>query len=144
MTKSFILGALGLAVLLALGWNAFIEAPEQRAATTGGIGDALVAVSLPDALTGKQQIGARAFETNCATCHGVNAAGRDGIGPPLVHIIYEPSHHGDQSFHLAVMNGVRSHHWPYGNMPPVDGLTTGDVDMIVDYVRALQRSNGIN
>lgn len=144
MRKSLILGALGLVVLLVLGWNSFIKAPEQNAATSADIGAALVAVSLPDAFTGKQQFGATAFEANCAACHGVNGAGREGMGPPLVHIIYEPSHHGGQSFHLAVMNGVRGHHWPFGNMPPVDGLTTGDVDAIVDYVRALQRANGIN
>src|SRR3546814_5818671 len=30
-----------------------------------------------------------AFDGNCATCHGVNAAGT-GNGPPLVHNIYNP------------------------------------------------------
>jgi len=29
-------------------------------------------------------------------------------------------------------------------MPPVEGLTQGDVKMIAGYVRELQRANGIN
>ncbi len=60
-----------------------------------------------------------------------------------IHKIYEPSHHGDYAFQMAVTNGVQSHHWPFGNMPPVEGLTQGDVKNIVSYARALQRANGI-
>ena len=48
------------------------------------------------------QSGKRGFEAKCAACHGVNAAGQDGVAPPLVHKIYEPSHHGDESFQRAV------------------------------------------
>ena len=104
---------------------------------------ALVAVTVPE-ITGMAVTGKIAFEAKCATCHGLNAAGREGAGPPLVHKIYEPSHHGDGSFQLAVQQGVRSHHWNFGNMPPVDGVTVAEVKMIVDYVRQLQRANGIN
>ena len=32
------------------------------------------------------------FNANCARCHGRLAAGTD-VGPPLVHIYYEPNHH---------------------------------------------------
>ena len=80
----------------------------------------------------------------CAACHGVNAAGKDGVAPPLVHKIYEPSHHGDESFQRAAALGVRAHHWPFGNMPAVEGVTRGDVKMITAYIRELQRANGIN
>ena len=83
-----------------------------------------------------------AFVENCSACHGVNALGTDQ-GPPLIHKIYEPSHHGDGSFANAVRNGVRGHHWRFGNMPPVDGLTDHDLTAIVHYVRTLQRANGI-
>ncbi|KKK93735.1 hypothetical protein LCGC14_2689930, partial [marine sediment metagenome] len=31
-----------------------------------------------------------------------------------------------------------------GNMPPVEGVTPGEVKMVVAYVRELQRANGIN
>lgn len=105
---------------------------------------ALVAISLPAALSEQAQIGKIGFEANCASCHGLNAVGKDGVAPPLVHKIYEPSHHGDEAFQRAVALGVQGHHWPFGNMAPVDGLTRSDVAMIVAYIRELQQANGIN
>jgi len=39
--------------------------------------------------------------TYCATCHGDNAAGRDGIGPPLVHLLYQSGHHGGAALLLS-------------------------------------------
>ncbi|MDT8344571.1 MAG: cytochrome c [Thermohalobaculum sp.] len=83
------------------------------------------------------------FEARCASCHGKNAAGTDK-GPPLVHRIYEPSHHADFAFVRAVRNGVRSHHWRYGDMQPVEGVTDKQIEWIATYVRELQRANGIN
>lgn len=94
-------------------------------------------------LSGNEPLGETAFTAKCASCHGENAAGRNGMGPPLIHKFYEPGHHGDQAFLLAVQNGVRAHHWPFGDMPPVEGLTQSDVANIVAYIRALQRANGI-
>ena len=105
---------------------------------------ALADVLLPKILSQNAQIGKLGFEAKCATCHGLNAAGQDGVAPPLVHIIYEPTHHGDETFQRAVAVGVRGHHWPFGDMPPVEGIPRGDVTMIVAYVRELQRANGIN
>ncbi|WP_269586208.1 c-type cytochrome [Roseibium sp. Sym1] len=84
------------------------------------------------------------FRENCSACHGENAAGREKLGPPLVHRIYEPGHHGDGAFFLAVQQGVRAHHWPFGNMPPVAGVPHNDVENIIVYVRRLQQANGIN
>lgn len=101
-------------------------------------------VLLPDTLSKNAQIGKLAFESKCTSCHGTNAAGRDGVAPPLVHIIYESNHHGDESFQRAVAMGVQAHHWSFGNMPAVEGLTRGDVKMIIKYIRELQRENGIN
>ena len=101
-------------------------------------------VLLPSTLSDSAQIGKRAFEAKCVACHGVNAAGQVGVAPPLVHKIYEPSHHGDESFQRAVSLGVRAHHWRFGNMPAVEGLTRGDVAMVATYIRELQRANGIN
>ena len=139
--------AVVIAALLAVGfwWGGDDTATTASEATeTPPAGTAMVEVALPEALSENAQIGKAAFEAKCAACHGVNAAGQDGVAPPLVHKIYEPSHHGDGSFLVAVRNGVRAHHWRFGNMPPVDGLTEGDVKMIVAYVRELQRANGIN
>jgi mono/diheme cytochrome c family protein len=88
------------------------------------------------------QVGETTFNANCAACHGKQAAGTDH-GPPLVHKIYEPHHHGDPAFQLAAANGVRAHHWEFGNMPKVDAVTPQDVDQIVKYVRWLQKQAGI-
>ena len=106
-------------------------------------GAPIVEVSLPAELSSEAQIGQRAYEAKCAECHGANAAGQNGVAPPLVHKIYEPSHHSDMAFVLAAKNGVRAHHWNFGNMPPVEGLTDADVKMIARYVRELQAENGI-
>ena len=86
--------------------------------------------------------GEAVFNQKCAVCHGLRAAGSPQ-GPPLVHRYYEPGHHSDMAFVLAVRRGVRAHHWRFGNMPPVPGLSDADVRAVIDYVRALQRANGI-
>lgn len=106
-------------------------------------GSAIAQVVVPTGFSPNAQIGQRVFVTKCAVCHGTNAAGLNAAGPPLVHKIYEPSHHGDAAFLSAAKNGVRSHHWPFGNMPPVEGLTDADVKMVVVYIRELQQANGI-
>lgn len=97
----------------------------------------------PASFSDVAKMGERAFNASCAACHGANAGGTD-VGPPLIHRIYEPSHHSDYAFELAVANGVRAHHWRFGNMPPRPGLTRADVASIITYVRELQRANGIN
>ena len=106
-------------------------------------GDPIVGVTVPEELSFNASLGKRVFEKNCAACHGLNGAGKNGAAPPLVHKIYEPSHHGDMAFLLAAKNGVQSHHWKFGNMPPVEGVEEGDVKLIVLYIRELQRENGI-
>lgn len=107
-------------------------------------GGALADVLVPETLSQNAQIGQLGYEAKCAACHGANAAGQDGVAPPLVHIIYEPSHHGDEAFQRAAELGVRGHHWPFGNMSPIEGVTRGDVTMIIAYIRELQHANGIN
>ena len=99
------------------------------------------AIAIPE-LTANAQAGARLFASNCALCHGANATGTDR-GPPLVHKVYEPGHHPDGAFYRAVNQGVVSHHWSFGNMPPVPGVSQRSVTKIVAYVRELQRANGI-
>lgn len=100
------------------------------------------AVALPARFSAKAIEGRPLFDANCAVCHGSRAAGTDQ-GPPLIHRIYEPSHHGDYAFQMAVRNGVRAHHWRFGNMPPVPGLTENQVAWITAYVREIQEANGI-
>ena len=107
-------------------------------------GSAIVSVKIPETLSERAQIGELAFNAKCAVCHGPSAEGQNGVAPPLVHRIYEPNHHADIAFVLAAQNGVRSHHWTFGNMPPIEGLTKADVLNIATYIRELQRENGIN
>jgi len=104
-------------------------------------GDALVEVRVP-ALSAIARKGAKAFDANCARCHGTNAAGSDR-GPPLVHDIYNPGHHGDGAFFRAARRGARAHHWPFGDMPAQPQVTEEDISAIVRYIRELQEANGI-
>ncbi len=41
------------------------------------------------------------------------------------------------------MKGAQAHHWPFGDMPSVRGITKRSMDQIVPYVRWLQRESGI-
>lgn len=88
----------------------------------------------------KQAVGFNLFKKSCAQCHGEWAKGSDQ-GPPLVHDFYKPSHHGDGAFYSAALNGVKAHHWRFGDMPPVEGVKRRDIARIVEYVRWLQQAN---
>jgi cytochrome c len=83
------------------------------------------------------------FAANCAACHGESGKGTDR-GPPLLHIVYEPSHHSDAAFMLAVRNGVAAHHWRFGDMPPQPQVDSAALRKIVGYVRWAQREVGID
>ena len=91
---------------------------------------------------GDPAAGQRAFDRSCASCHGQDARGTSS-GPPLVDRIYEPSHHGDASFQLAVRRGTPEHHWNFGDMAPVAGVTDQEILDIVAFVRARQQAAGI-
>ena len=144
MKKTSILAAVLIIVGFAfIAWQKTDQGWQNK--SDAGMGNTTLAeVLLPSTLSHSSQIGKRAFETKCMACHGINAAGQVGVAPPLVHKIYEPSHHGDESFQRAASLGVSAHHWSFGDMPAVEGLTRGDVTMIVAYIRELQRTNGIN
>jgi len=107
------------------------------------IGDPIASVNLPASLSPDAIVGKRIFDAKCAVCHGENAAGTNGTAPPLIHRFYRPGHHSDASFIRAAKVGVQAHHWNFGNMPPVSGVTDGDVKLVVRYVREIQRANGI-
>lgn len=135
--RALILTIVLMATALAIWWRL-----DGRGGDDAGAGAALADVIVPE-LTASERRGETLFNANCATCHGVNAVGRGGKAPPLVHRIYEPNHHADAAFQLAVQNGVRDHHWGFGNMPPIEGISPKNVSQIAAYVRALQRANGI-
>lgn len=149
MNKLFYLAAAAAVVGAAVIFTNAADRPNDTGPSAQGqagleAGAPIVTVKLPADFSAGARLGEKAFTEKCAACHGADASGLEGSAPPLVHKIYEPSHHGDESFQLAVKNGVRAHHWKFGNMPPVDGLTRADVKGIVAYIRELQRENGIN
>jgi hypothetical protein len=37
---------------------------------------------------------------------------------------------------------VPAHHWNFGDMPPVEGLSSAQVDAIIGYVREVQQREG--
>ena len=85
--------------------------------------------------------GENLFNTNCSACHGVGAVGTNQ-GPPLIDRTYHPGHHNDYSIRNAIKNGVRSHHWNFGNMLPVAGVSEDDAEKIICYIRDTQLANG--
>ena len=86
--------------------------------------------------------GRELYAQNCAVCHGPEARGT-AQGPPLVHEVYVPSHHSDESFQVAVARGVQPHHWEFGAMPPIPSLSRDEVADITAHVRDLQVADGV-
>jgi mono/diheme cytochrome c family protein len=88
-------------------------------------------------------LGKNLFEASCSECHGKWGKGADK-GPPLMHRFYIASHHGDAAFYQAALTGTRAHHWNFGDMPAVAGMTREKMGKIIPYVRWLQQKNGIH
>ena len=133
MNKLYLFAGILAALIIGSTW--WLMQPDDSSS------DAHIAVTVPTlSATAKQ--GESLFAGKCAACHGQNAAGSQQ-GPPLIHKLYHPGHHGDQAFQIAARNGVQAHHWQYGNMPPVDGATPSDVAKITQFVRELQKANGV-
>ncbi len=85
--------------------------------------------------------GEELYAANCAECHGADLRGTDK-GPSHLSKVYEPDHHADGAFLFAVQAGSRAHHWRFGDMPPIEGLSSEDVEAIVAFVREQQRIHG--
>ena len=109
---------------------------------TGGVGGTDKVSEVGSALSDTARAGEELFNTNCSVCHGLNAAGTSQ-GPTLIDRIYHPGHHPDFSIRNAVSKGVRQHHWVFGDMAPVAGVSPNDVEKIICYVREVQRANEI-
>ena len=96
----------------------------------------------PTSASGSQvDRGAEVYAQSCASCHGANLRGSDE-GPSMLSIVYEPNHHTDDSFRSAIANGAPQHHWPFGDMEPVEGLSDDDVEAVIAFVRAEQQRQG--
>lgn len=122
------LGLFGALALLAS------SCANETTASPPGVGD--TTESTADARLGEQ-----VYASACASCHGIDLKGTSK-GPPHLSKIYEPGHHSDASFELAIANGSRAHHWDFGDMPPVPGLNDEEVAAVIAYVREVQEREG--
>ena len=127
------IGALAVLMVVAVVW--FGGGSQTDAPAAGA--DTGIPVQDPELVTAGEPL----YQARCAACHGSDLRGTP-LGPSHLSIVYEPNHHGDGAFLLAVRNGVRQHHWPFGDMAPVLGLSDDDVVAIIAYVREQQRING--
>lgn len=87
-------------------------------------------------------LGAQVYASSCASCHGADLRGTDK-GPSQLSIVYEPNHHTDDSFRSAIANGAPQHHWSFGDMPPVEGLTNAEVEAVIGFIRSEQERQGL-
>jgi len=90
----------------------------------------------------KINLGRMNFEAYCASCHGKTGRGTDK-GPTFISPVYHPGHHADGSFYLAAKRGARAHHWKFGDMEPIPGISDAQITSIIEYVRAVQKANGL-
>lgn len=139
LKRMLFLGFLGLTLLMIFSCSEASQdsGSQSRTGMAGAAEDIRVQVMPQELKPGEEK-----FNVYCSRCHGLQGKGTDH-GPPLVHKIYEPNHHGDFAFQRAAAQGVRAHHWRFGNMPKIDGVTSEDVTEIIQYVRWLQRQAGI-
>jgi len=125
----------GLGVAAAVGAVTFFIMPDGA---NGANGQEVVIPTL-------SQAGARgqvAYGRVCAECHGEKIDGT-GKGPPLMHPVYNPGHHGDASFVAAARRGAKGHHWLFGDMKPVEGVSDTELAEIIRFVREVQKANGL-
>ena len=103
----------------------------------GGTDETGEASATPDQLAEGEEL----YQANCASCHGSDLRGTSQ-GPSHLSRVYEPNHHGDEAFRSAITNGAVQHHWPFGDMPPVEGLSSSEVDAIIACIRDVQEREG--
>jgi mono/diheme cytochrome c family protein len=108
-------------------------------ASLGGCGDdgTLAATRAPLA----DHPGAEAYAAHCASCHGTDLRGTED-GPSHLSWVYEPNHHPDRAFEMAIRLGVRAHHWSFGDMLPVEDIADDEIPLVISYVRAVQDREG--
>lgn len=85
--------------------------------------------------------GAVVYSTSCASCHGADLQGTDK-GPSHLSTVYEPNHHTDDAFRSAIANGAPQHHWNFGAMEPIEGLSDNEVEAVIAFVRSEQERLG--
>ena len=130
--------ALALLLMSVAGCGEEGAAPPATPGTAGAVQPPAAILDVAEAARQGEEL----FNANCSACHGVGAVGTS-IGPPLIHRFYHPGHHPDFSIRDAVSRGVMQHHWFFGDMAPVPGLSADEVEKIICYVRQKQRAEGL-
>jgi mono/diheme cytochrome c family protein len=121
----------------------------RAAVVAGAVAVAVAAcASTPEAaptttLAVSLQRGQEVYAAKCAECHGADLRGTDR-GPSHLAGVYASAHHSDESFRRAVRVGAPQHHWRFGPMPPVGGVSDADLESVIAYVRAQQRERGFS
>lgn len=85
--------------------------------------------------------GAALYKQSCGSCHGDDLRGTDR-GPSQLSQVYAPDHHPDAAYRSAIENGAVAHHWNFGDMAPVKGLSSSEIDEIIAYIRQQQQEQG--
>lgn len=85
--------------------------------------------------------GEQLYKQSCGSCHGNDLRGTKR-GPSQLSQVYAPDHHPDDAYRSAIANGARAHHWGFGDMRPVKGLSASQVDAIIAYIRQQQQKHG--
>ncbi len=112
-------------------YHFFVEQPEHHV-TAVPPSESYRSVRLsPDAKKGKL-----IYDRACQSCHGRYGTGSTK-GPAL--LAYLARHHSNQTFYDAVRNGVKQHHWSFGDMPAIPGVKRDDVTNIIKFIRELQK-----
>lgn len=81
--------------------------------------------------------GATIYQARCASCHGEDLGGTEK-GPSQLSIVYEPNHHGDDSYRSAIRNGASQHHWGFGDMPAIQNVSDAQIESVISYIRGEQ------
>lgn len=79
----------------------------------------------------------------CAACHGPALEGNGDRGPSFLDPHYGSQNHNDSAFYRAALYGVNPpHHW-HAPMPPLPGITRGDLSQIIPFIRWAQTQVGL-
>ncbi len=97
-----------------------------------------IKVQIPLILTPVEKAGKEVYDAKCAACHGKKMEGTHK-GPSL--IPYDRAHHPDGYIARAIRYGSKQHHWNFGDMAPVEGITEEEIGNIITYVREIQAFN---
>ena len=96
----------------------------------------------PPGMPFRYGLGHEQFQDHCSICHGGFLEGTEQ-GPPLIHVYYVPSHHGNQAFLRAIRRGTKQHHWNFGDMKPVAGISENEERAIIGFIRWYQKDQGL-